>query len=551
MFKAGYFAPFLLLLLAACDNSSPPPSKPSALEAAQKITPVKSQAAEPDFGDCREHVYGPWQEDRTKACGAIIDRNTDGKAVLSEAYRRRADAYYQMKDFERAIADLAAALEITPDNAKAYYTLGAVYSRKEDTEHAIADYTKAIDLDPKYVDAYEARARLHKDKGNAEQAQADGQRVIDIRTEEVNKQPKNAWSYVIRSCAYKEAGDPAHAVGDLSKAIELAPLDGDIFGRRGELYRSIGKHDHAMADLFRAIEIKPQWPPSIYGYTHYGYHTRAIALLSRRLEIEPTDTTALAQRGESYLALGKLDHATADAFKFVELAPDNALAYLQRADVYEARGERPKAIADLSRSIQIQATWPWPHIRRGKIFEASGDSAGASADYAAAIEILTRRIDTDKTPDTDDLLARAEAFEIKRDYDRAMEDVAKAIEQAPKWPGSYELRARLLERKGDREAMAADYQKAVALLSEPDTPSDFSERARLYLLARQPAKGLPDAESSLELQPGVPAVLDIRGRLLEALGRREEAIADFRRALAKRPDLRTSSEALKRLAAGP
>jgi tetratricopeptide (TPR) repeat protein len=528
MFKVGYFAPFLLCVLAACDNSSPP-SKPSAPEAAQKVTPIKTHALETDFGGCREHVYGAQQEDRVNACSAVIDRDGADKNVLAEAYRRRANAYYQMTDFERAIADLTKALEVSPDSAKTYYRFGEVHDRQKETDRALADYTKAIELDAKYLDAYVARARLLKEKGREEQAKADRQRVIDLRTEEVNKDPKRAWSYVMRADAHKEAGDLDHALADLSKAVALAPGDEYYYSRRAGFYRSVGKHDHAAADLFRAIELKPQWAPPIYGYTNYGYHTRATALLSRRLEIEPTDTTALAQRGD----------------------PGNALAYLQRADVYEARREYPKAIADLSRVTQLQATWPWPHIRRGKLLEASGDAGGASAGIAAAIEILTAKIDAAKTPDTDDLLARAEAFEIKGDYDRAMEDAAKAIEQAPKWPGSYELRARLQERKGDREAMAADYRKAIALLSEPETPWDFSERARLHLLAGQAAKGLPDAESSLELQPDVPAVLDIRGRLLEALGRREEAIADLRRALARRPDLKTSREGLARLAAGP
>jgi hypothetical protein len=43
----------------------------------------------------------------------------------------------------------------------------------------------------------------------------------------------------------------------------------------------------------------------------------------------------------------------------------------------------------------------------------------------------------------------------------------------------------------------------------------------------------------------------MRGHIFEALGRREEAIADFRRALAKAPDLQGSKDALKRLGASP
>ena len=153
--------------------------------------------------------------------------------------------------------------------------------------------------------------------------------------------------------------------------------------------------------------------------------------------------------------------------------------------------------------------------------------------------------------DVADLLTRAEAFEARGDHGRALEDVAKAIEKAPNSSAAYEIRARLHEAKGDRAAMIADYEKAIELLGEPSSPWDFAEHARLHLLAGQAGKGLGYAETSLELQPDVPAVLDVRGRLLEALGRREEAMADFHRALARRPDLKTSKEGLKRLAAGP
>jgi tetratricopeptide (TPR) repeat protein len=60
---------------------------------------------------------------------------------------------------------------------------------------------------------------------------------------------------------------------------------------------------------------------------------------------------------------------------------------------------------------------------------------------------------------------------------------------------------------------------------------------------------LPDAEKSLALRPNDAATLGIRGHIFEALGRREEAIADFRRALANNPDMQENKDALKRLGA--
>jgi regulator of sirC expression with transglutaminase-like and TPR domain len=65
------------------------------------------------------------------------------------------------------------------------------------------------------------------------------------------------------------------------------------------------------------------------------------------------------------------------------------------------------------------------------------------------------------------------------------------------------------------------------------------------------AQGLPDAERALELTPNAPLALETRGQIFESLGKREEAIADFRRALSRAPSLTEARAGLKRLGAEP
>jgi len=86
---------------------------------------------------------------------------------------------------------------------------------------------------------------------------------------------------------------------------------------------------------------------------------------------------------------------------------------------------------------------------------------------------------------------------------------------------------------------------------EPAHPSAYSNRAWSYFKTGKAAQGLPDAERSLQLRPDDAATLGTRGLIYEALGRLEEAIADFRRALTLDPNMRESSDALKRLGASP
>jgi Tfp pilus assembly protein PilF len=65
------------------------------------------------------------------------------------------------------------------------------------------------------------------------------------------------------------------------------------------------------------------------------------------------------------------------------------------------------------------------------------------------------------------------------------------------------------------------------------------------------AKGLPDVQRALEFDPEFAAAYDTRGHIYEALGRKEDAIADFRKALALDPEELGSREGLKRLSAPP
>ena len=56
---------------------------------------------------------------------------------------------------------------------------------------------------------------------------------------------------------------------------------------------------------------------------------------------------------------------------------------------------------------------------------------------------------------------------------------------------------------------------------------------------------------SVRFNPNYAAAYSNRGNLFEAKGRREEAIADFQRALAINPNHERSRDALKRLGAAP
>lgn len=143
--------------------------------------------------------------------------------------------------------------------------------------------------------------------------------------------------------------------------------------------------------------------------------------------------------------------------------------------------------------------------------------------------------------------ARKDCYE--KSGEAAIRACTEAIQSNPKDAVSYVNRAYEYLQKADYPRSATDYTRAIEL--DPSRWDAFQGRAWANFKLGKAADGLPDTEASLKLKPNEARTLDIRGHILEALGRREEAIADFRRALSIEPRMRGSRDGLKRLGASP
>jgi tetratricopeptide (TPR) repeat protein len=81
-------------------------------------------------------------------CTAVIQSGEQSPKDLSTAFNNRGNAYYAMKDYDRAIADFSEAIRIDPKFAVAFYNRSCAYRDKGDGERSIDDYIESIRLDP-------------------------------------------------------------------------------------------------------------------------------------------------------------------------------------------------------------------------------------------------------------------------------------------------------------------------------------------------------------------------------------------------------------------
>jgi tetratricopeptide (TPR) repeat protein len=190
-----------------------------------------------------------------------------------------------------------------------------------------------------------------------------------------------------------------------------------------------------------------------------------------------------------------------------------AQAHNMRATVHQRMGQPDKAIVDFGYAIELMT------------------SAGKSGWELAFIYFM-----------------RANTYRAKGDLDQAIADHSESIRIAPGWDKSYNDRGAIYFQKGDFARALDDIGKVISF--RPDSPrvaDSYAIRAIVHRRMGEPAKGLPDADRAVELNPRSAMALYARAKIYEALGRSEDEAAGLNAALTIDARIREQMEAMERV----
>ena len=139
------------------------------------------------------------------------------------------------------------AIELDPNDAKAYNIRGTAYHIKGTYDRAIKDYNKVIERNPEFALAYHQRGFAYFLKGAYDRAVKDLNKAIELDSDYVG-------AYNIRGAAYFGKGEPNRAIENYNKAIELNPDYAEAYYNRGEAWLRLKKWDKAKTDLTVALD---------------------------------------------------------------------------------------------------------------------------------------------------------------------------------------------------------------------------------------------------------------------------------------------------------
>lgn len=172
----------------------------------------------------------------------------------------------------------------------------------------------------------------------------------------------------------------------------------------------------------------------------------------------------------------------------------------------------------------------------------------ASSDPDRNIRGCTAMLDSNPGVATGALLSRSRAYAATGQYDLAIVDLDRTIALVPGSADAFLLRGDIYLNQEMYDGAIADYTEALRL--RPSSAAAYNNRAWALHLDGEDAAALPDAEKAVTLAPSSAASLETRAEIYEKLGRKRDAIADYRAALAIDGSQHLARDGLRRLSAG-
>lgn len=261
---------------------------------------------------------------------------------------------FKNKEFVKAFQLLAEAIQLNPENIRAWSYLGKAEEGFGQYEDAINSYDKAIELDPNYASAWNNRGRAKNKLGKHLQAIKDYSKAIEL-------DPKNPEAWNARGYAKNEVGLHSDAIEDITKSIWLDAKNADAWNNRGGVKLDIGQYEEAIEDINKAIELGPEnasaWNNSGLAKVKLGQFADAIKDYDKAIKYGSKDTYIWNNRALAHSRSGNFDQAVEDAEKALKLDPsyeparNNLAAFRAEKRALETIEERAGSLQQADESI--------------------------------------------------------------------------------------------------------------------------------------------------------------------------------------------------------
>jgi tetratricopeptide (TPR) repeat protein len=338
---------FLLLILAGfvrlrptqlLAQGRPQPDNPNSPSQAQ----VKAGAPEGDSVAAAQKLLEQGQVDQ--AIAALEDRSRKGPTPGLEGALGK--AYYQKREFEKAVPHLEAALKEDPNDGESTQLLGLSY-------HLLGHVQQSIPL-------------LEKVQSQLPQPDVTGSYLLGVDYMQSRKDEQARVAFA-RMFSLPPSSAQAHLV--LAQMMIRQELE-----------------ENAIPELQKAIQLDPRLPMAHFllgeMYLFKSRVQESIGEFQEELAENPVLWLAYWRLGDAYARLEKWDQAEIVLKQSVWLNPDFTGAYILLGKVELKKGDPALAAGFLQRALKMDPNNSFAHYILGEAYKKLGRGADADREFA-------------------------------------------------------------------------------------------------------------------------------------------------------------------------
>ena len=201
---------------------------------------------------------------------------------------------------EDGLADLDAALALSPQDADIHLNRATVLVMLKRFEPALAAFDSALAIRPDWPQALNSRGSLLQEMKRPAAALDSYERALALMpgfTAAINN----------RGSALMDLMRPAEALAAFEQALALKPEDPVVLTNRGNALQKLGRYPEALAAYDRALALSPDYAKALANrggvLQHLKRHAAALADFDRALALEPSQPQAFAGAAMAGLSL--------------------------------------------------------------------------------------------------------------------------------------------------------------------------------------------------------------------------------------------------------
>jgi arylsulfatase A-like enzyme/Tfp pilus assembly protein PilF len=285
-------------------------------------------------------------------CVADVAGDVFTRGVLAGCYR-------QLGELDRAMAQFQLAAELGDNSAQVRLGMANVHLARQEFDDAEKEIAAALQIEPENAHAYVLRGQMAYARGQEEEAMELYRKAIEMDPGSVGPSAYNQIGFV-----HLRAGRLADARDAFRNAIRIDALEGTAHDGLANILYLEGKVDQAMAELQLALRFNPNQPRALATLasltSQQGDQQKALQLCLRALELAPKLAAAHNNLGLIYRRQGKLDLAEKHYQHALEEDPRLDEAHVNLAQLYSRQGKTDQSLEQFRLAVQKNPLNPNP-----------------------------------------------------------------------------------------------------------------------------------------------------------------------------------------------